>query len=334
MDSLLTLGEPAGIGPDAVLLAYQANASLFDSVVICAPAIWLHDRALLLGLDLAIVETLDWDAVKQLPKHALRCWNPLGAAQRQMLAQTPVQVGVPIATTAQAVIDCIEYAARKCLQGEAHALVTAPIEKAILKSSGFEFPGHTEFLAAICACHSEVMMLASNQLRVALLTTHIALRDVPASLSKARTTEVIQIVAEDMKRRFGLKKPRIALCALNPHAGEQGHFGDEEMTLLQPVVAELQQQGIDLQGPISADTLFAQSMRQHFDVIVCCYHDQALIPIKTLSFGEAVNVTLGLPIIRTSVDHGTALTRAGTGEISYSSLVAAIEMAQRMDSDG
>jgi 4-hydroxythreonine-4-phosphate dehydrogenase len=217
-------------------------------------------------------------------------------------------------------------------------MVTGPIEKAVLRDSGFEFPGHTEFLAHISRGTRNhdgektdfVMMLASDDLRVALLTTHLALRNVPDTLSIRTTVESLRIVHHDIHTRFSIKKPRLGLCSLNPHAGEQGHFGHEEIDILEPAVNIARTEGMDVTGPLPADTIFSAPMRKNFDVIICCYHDQALIPIKALSFGEAVNVTLGLPFIRTSVDHGTALARAGSKQVSYSSLVAAISMARQM----
>ena len=217
-------------------------------------------------------------------------------------------------------------------------MVTGPIEKAVLRDCGFVFPGHTEFLAHISherRIHSHektdfVMMLASGNLRVALLTTHMALRDVPDALSIQATVDSLRIVHRDMHSRFGIEKPRLGLCSLNPHAGEQGHFGHEEADILEPAASMARNEGIDVTEPLPADTIFSAPMRRQFDAIICCYHDQALIPIKALCFGESVNITLGLPFIRTSVDHGTALARAGSDQVSYSSLVAAIAMARQM----
>ncbi len=172
------------------------------------------------------------------------------------------------------------------------------------------------------------MMLASQMVRIALLTTHEAIQDVPSLLNQVDTITNIRITYQTMQQQMGIPNPRLALCGLNPHAGEQGHFGREEIDILAPALKVLAEQGIEVDGPLPADTLFSADMRQHYDAIVCCYHDQGLIPIKALSFGDTVNITLGLPFIRTSVDHGTALNRAGTGNISYTSLIAAIEMAQ------
>jgi 4-hydroxythreonine-4-phosphate dehydrogenase len=321
---LLTPGEPAGIGPDCILLAFQARPELFRNVVVVSPEHWLTGRAAQLGI------TPHIHCCKELsertPEGMLAVWNPLSPE----LSAGAVTVGKPSSATAAAVIGCIESAARACLRGEAAAIVTAPIEKAILRDSGFDFPGHTEFLAAIADTERVVMMLASNQLRVALLTTHMALKDVPAALNRADMVKDIEITHHDLKRRFGIESPRLALCGLNPHAGEQGHFGREEIDILAPAVKHVKESGIRIDGPLPADTLFSPQVRNQYDAVVCCYHDQALIPIKTLSFGDAVNVTLGLPFIRTSVDHGTALERAGTGKVSYSSIMEAISMAEMM----
>jgi len=319
---LLTVGEPAGIGPDCILRAWQDDANLFDDVIIVAPACWLRTRAAEIGIAVHISE------YSCLPSRAdgdLHCWNPLPQHKG-----TTVLAGKPAPATAAAVIDCIRQAAQSCLRHEAAAMVTAPIEKAVLRDAGFRFPGHTEFLAALAGDVPFAMMLASDRLRIALLTTHVALQDAPALLTTAHSLQVIRIVQHDLQKRFGIDKPRLALCALNPHAGEQGHFGEQERTILQPAVEQARQAGIDIAGPIAADTAFSPAIRTQFDTIICCYHDQGLIPLKTLSFGEAVNITLGLPFIRTSVDHGTALDKVGSSEVSHSSLAAAITMARDM----
>lgn len=321
---LLTLGEPAGIGPDCVLLAFKANPELFQNVLIAAPVHWLSERAIQLGIGINLHEC---NSLKEtVPNEHLGCWNPLPAE----MASSPVTAGTPSSTTAAAVIACIEAAANASIRGDAAALITAPIEKAILRDSGFDFPGHTEFLASLSGRDTVVMMLASDQLRVALLTTHMPLKDVPGQLTIEKTAAIVAITHHDLQQRFGLKSPRLALCGLNPHAGEQQHFGDEEVMILSPAIEQAKHQGIDIQGPFPADTIFSPPIRDHYDAIICCYHDQALIPIKTLSFGDAVNVTLGMPFIRTSVDHGTALDRAGTGKVSYSSIMEAIKLARQM----
>lgn len=321
---LLTLGEPAGIGPDCVLLAFKAHPELFQNVITVAPVHWLSERATQLGIEINLHECSSLKEV--VPNEYLGCWNPLPPE----MASSPVTAGTPSSDTAAAVIACIKAAASASIQGDAAALITAPIEKAILRDSGFDFPGHTEFLASLSGKDLVVMMLASDQLRVALLTTHLPLKDVSGQLNIENITAMLAITHHDLKQRFGLRSPRLALCGLNPHAGEQQHFGDEEVMILTPAIEQAKHLDIDVQGPFPADTLFSPQIRDHYDVIICCYHDQALIPIKTLSFGDAVNITLGLPFIRTSVDHGTALDRAGTGKVTYSSIMEAIKMARRM----
>jgi len=317
---LLTLGEPAGIGPDCVLLAFKHSPELFDHIIIIAKPCWLTGRAALLELDVPVFGC-GADLVREQSQGGLCVYDPTSDISREIVP------GKPSILEAQAVIKCIQFAAERCLAKEALGLITAPIEKAILKDAGFEFPGHTEFLAEIANVSRVVMMLASKALRVALLTTHEAIADVPKLLNQQDCKAIIRITHQSMQQQMGIEKPRLALTGLNPHAGEQGHFGREEIEILTPAIEQLKAEGIVVDGPLPADTLFSADVRIQYDAIVCCYHDQALIPIKTLSFGDAVNVTLGLPFIRTSVDHGTALTRAGTGDISYTSLVAAIEMA-------
>ncbi len=324
---VLTPGEPAGIGPDCVLLAYQARPELFRNVVVIAKPCWLTGRAAELGLDVCVSDC-DASLRKDTRQNVLWVFDPTHDEARKVIA------GSPSALEAKAVVACIRAAAEMCLRGQALGLITAPIEKAILKDGGFDFPGHTEFLADIAGVNRVVMMLASSAVRVALLTTHVAIRDVASLLNQEDTKAIIRIIHQAMRQQMGIKQPRLALAGLNPHAGEQGYFGSEEIDVLQPAIAALKDEGIMVDGPLPADTLFSADTRKRYDVIVCCYHDQALIPIKALSFGDAVNITLGLPFIRTSVDHGTAFSRAGTGNISYTSLITAIEMAQDMQRSG
>lgn len=321
---LLSLGEPAGIGPDCVLHAWMKCREIFDQVIVAAPVSWLKQRAEVLGLSVPLHRCTDIS--EESSPNALNIWNPCS----QEAENIPIRCGKASPGTAETVIECIEKAARQCLAGRAAGLVTGPIEKAVLREAGFDFPGHTEFLADIAGNPPHVMMLASHALRVALLTTHLPLKDVPQSLSTQQTLQSIRVVHEDLYRRFSIATPRLALAALNPHAGERGHFGREEIDILAPAIRLAQKQGIHIEGPLAADSLFAPTQRTRFDAIICCYHDQGLIPIKALCFGEAVNITLGLPFIRTSVDHGTALDRAGTNEVSCNSLIAAIEMAQSL----
>lgn len=334
---LITIGEPAGIGPDCIIRAWNNSKNSFQDSIVVAPACWLIERATAINSPINCMEFphLD-DAVTYGNQHSdiLCCWNPLSDQHTG-----PVSPGLPSPVTAAAVLQCIETAAVTCIDGKAAAMVTGPIEKAVLKTAGFQFPGHTEFLAHLArnevtaSVNSDfVMMLASETLRVALLTTHMALKEVPESISINTSLDCIRIVYHDLKSRFGIDKPRLGLCGLNPHAGEQGHFGREEIDILAPAAAIALQEGIDIRGPLPADTLFSSANRRHFDAIICCYHDQALIPIKALSFGDAINVTLGLPFIRTSVDHGTALDLVGSESVSSTSLLQAIKQAKQMAS--
>ncbi len=330
---LITVGEPAGIGPDCIIRGWQQATTLFEQTVVVAPAAWLVERAAAIGISVPLFEypTLAAAVAAKHPAAAgLVCWNPHPATAQ-------VTPGKPDCATAAQVVGCIEAAALACLHRQAAAMITAPIEKAVLRRAGFNFPGHTEFLAHLAATHTEgsqsddfVMMLASDQLRVALLTTHMALRDVADQITIEESLRCIAIIDHDLRSRFRIAAPKLALCGLNPHAGEQGHFGREEIELLAPAAAAARQQGIDITDPMPADTLFSAPVRCHYDAMICCYHDQALIPLKTLSFGDAVNITLGLPFVRTSVDHGTALDKVGSSAVSCSSLLAAIRMAIRM----
>ncbi|MDQ6965259.1 MAG: 4-hydroxythreonine-4-phosphate dehydrogenase PdxA [Mariprofundales bacterium] len=321
---LLTLGEPAGIGPDSVLLLWREQPHLFDSLVVVAPISWLLQRARQLHVEVPLlsVQTLDEAGVGG---DGIYCYQPASVAD-----EAAVVAGTPSLATADAVVASIAWAAQACLHGEAQAMVTGPIEKSVLRDGGFTFPGHTEFLAHLCGQREVVMMLATTQFRVALLTTHLALREVPERLTVAGCVEVATILYHDLRLRFAIDNPKIALCALNPHAGERGHFGDEELRVLMPAAQQLRAAGVDTTDPMAADTLFVPQISSRFDAIICCYHDQALIPLKMAGFGSAVNISLGLPLIRTSVDHGTALDRAGGGEIECGSLACAITTAWQM----
>jgi 4-hydroxythreonine-4-phosphate dehydrogenase len=216
------------------------------------------------------------------------------------------------------------------MAGDAAAMVTAPINKAVLQGAGFGFPGHTEFLAHLTGARRAVMMLASEKLRVVPLTIHMPVADVPKSIDKLAVFETAEIVLTALRRDFGILNPRLAVAGLNPHAGEDGVMGGEDAAVIAPAVAALKARGFAVTGPLSADTLFHEEARKHYDAALCMYHDQALIPIKTLSFWDGVNVTLGLPIVRTSPDHGTAFDIAGTGKADARSMIAAVKMAADM----
>ena len=292
---LLTMGEPAGIGPEIAIAAYKALQGRIGA------------RALRIVGD-----------TKLLPD------VPDVIATRAGAERVP---GKPDPKNAAAVIEAIETAVRLCMAGEAAAVVTAPINKAVLMKSGFGFPGHTEFLAHLTGAQHPVMMLASGMLRVVPLTIHIPISDVP----RAVTTEAIvaqgAIVLEALKRDFAIARPRLAVAGLNPHPGE---FGDEDMRIIAPAVEALTLRGHDVRGPLPADTLFHEEARKTYDAALCMYHDQALIPIKTLSFWDGVNITLGLPIVRTSPDHGTAFDIAGTGNADPRSMIAAVLLAAKI----
>lgn len=322
---VLTLGEPAGVGPDCVLRAFSAQPGEFRDVIIIGPPEWLETRAREIGLAINIRQLPE---LSSIPDGAsLKCW-PAGISHEHA-----VTCGIPLAEMAGDVIHCIQTAARACLDGQARAMITGPVDKSVLQRSGFAFPGHTEFLAHLAKTGHVVMMLATDHLRVALLTTHISIREVPCHLSLESTLDCLRIVDRELKKHFGIKHPRLALCGLNPHAGEKGYFGREELDILEPAIQLAHQEGIRVEGPLPADTLFSRAHRSCFDTIVCCYHDQGLIPIKALSFGAAVNITLGLPFVRTSPDHGTGLDCAGSANVSYSSLMKAIQMARSISKE-
>ena len=293
---MLTMGEPAGIGPEIAVAAYKALDRKIGS------------HPLQLVGDPAVFESAGFD------------WGVL-VPTRAGATRTP---GKADPKNAAAVIEAIELAVDCALTGGAAAVVTAPINKAVLMQSGFAFPGHTEFLGALTNVGHPVMMLASDQLRVVPLTIHMPLADVPRTITTASIVETAQITLSALTRDFRIAKPRLAIAGLNPHPGE---FGKEDMQIIAPAVEQLKAKGHDVRGPLPADTLFHAEARKTYDAALCMYHDQALIPIKTLSFWDGVNVTLGLPIVRTSPDHGTAFDIAGTGKADPRSMIAAIRMA-------
>jgi 4-hydroxythreonine-4-phosphate dehydrogenase len=256
--------------------------------------------------------------------HAL----PVRALSRLDLTQQ--RYGHPKSSSGRAMAEYISWACDACIDGHAAGMVTAPINKQALQAAGADFPGHTELLADRCQVDQVVMMLAGERLRVCLVTTHCALREVPQRLTAQRILTTLRIASTSLQKQFGIKKPRLAVLALNPHAGEGGLFGDEEMRLIVPAIAAARAEGIVASGPHSADTLFWFAVQGQYDAVICMYHDQGLIPLKLLHFDDGVNVTLGLPIVRTSVDHGTAYDLAGTGKASPVSLIAAVKMAAEM----
>ena len=322
----LTSGEPAGIGPDITLAAWlRRNELKLPAFYLLGDPDFLRHRAKLLGLTTAIAEVDAEEALAAFPD-AL----PVVATGHP----TTAQPGQPDHTSADAAIASIRQAVSDVTAGRAGAVVTNPIAKSVLYRAGFRHPGHTEFLAELAATAGQapqpVMMLWSPALAVVPVTIHLSLREAIAQLTSELIVTTARIVVADLKARFGLANPRLAVSGLNPHAGEDGTLGTEEQTLVAPAVEILRAEGITVRGPLPADTMFHEAARNTYDCAICMYHDQALIPIKTLAFDDAVNVTLGLPFIRTSPDHGTAFDIAGTGRANPSSLVAALRLADRM----
>lgn len=308
----LTAGEPAGIGPD--LCALLAKEDLPARIVVIADRAMMRARAALLDIEFDVP---DYDP--EVPAKF--------SILHQDLAAEAVP-GKPDPSNSRAILKTLERAIDGCLSGEFCALVTAPVHKGVINEAGIRFSGHTEFLAERTSTEHVVMMLAGGGMRVALATTHLPLREVPDAVTKESLERTMRILHSDLKRRFGIAAPKIAVCGLNPHAGESGYLGREEIEVIEPVIASLQKEGMLLEGPFPADTLF--NRLDGFDCVLAMYHDQGLPVLKYASFGGGVNITLGLPIIRTSVDHGTALSLAGTGKIDGGSLRAAILTALEM----
>ncbi len=323
----LTLGDPAGIGPDITLLAWTARkCEPVPSFALLGDAAVLAARAKALGLSVPIAEIADAMAAPGLFADALPVLPVKVAGE--------VIAGHPNQAAMQAVKQSIEEAVRLVQQGAARAVVTNPVSKAVLYRAGFAFPGHTEYLASLAATDGRpvlpVMMLASGLLKVVPVTIHIPLQEVPRALTKDLILAVIETTAKDLGRFFGMERPRLAVTGLNPHAGEDGSMGREEIDIIAPAIEAARQKGLDVTGPHPADTLFHAAARATYDSAIAMYHDQALVPFKTLAFEEGVNVTLGLPFVRTSPDHGTAFGIAGTGKASPRSLIEALRLADAM----
>jgi 4-hydroxythreonine-4-phosphate dehydrogenase len=322
----LTSGEPAGIGPDITIKAWLRRHELkLPAFYLLGDRDSLSTRAKALGLKVEIADVRAEDAID-----AFADALPVVATGHAASALP----GQPDHTSAGAAIASIRQAAGDVIAGRAGAVVTNPIAKSVLYRAGFRHPGHTEFLAELAAAGGQppqpVMMLWSPALVVVPVTIHLSLHDAIAQLSRDGIVTTARIVAKELKSRFGIARPRIAMSGLNPHAGEDGSLGTEDQTIVMPAVEILRGEGIEIRGPLPADTMFHEAARQTYDCAICMYHDQALIPVKTLAFDDAVNVTLGLPFIRTSPDHGTAFDIAGTGKANPSSLVAALRLAARM----
>jgi 4-hydroxythreonine-4-phosphate dehydrogenase len=314
---VLTSGEPAGIGPDlAVLIAAEA---LPCALAVLGDAELLRQRAALLDVTLDIECLADDAAPAPHRPGTLQVWHTQLAA--------PCQAGKLDARNAAYVLRLLDRAVEACTTGLTNAMVTGPVQKSIINDAGIVFTGHTEYLASKTATPKVVMMLSGGGLRVALATTHLPLSEVSRALTRDELLAVIRVLHADLVNKFGIAQPRIAVCGLNPHAGESGHLGHEEIEVIEPVLHSLRAEGMKLGGPYPADTLFAQLRKQPADAVLAMYHDQGLPVLKYASFGAGINVTLGLPLIRTSVDHGTALDLAGSGRIETGSLLAAIELA-------
>ena len=312
----LTTGEPSGVGPDLLIQLIQQPQG--QELVAFADPDLLVQRAAQLGLSLRLIE----------PRQ-----QPLAAGE---LAIVPIPMAVPAVAgqlekrNAQYVLDCLDQATDACQANSCQALVTGPVQKSVINDAGIPFSGHTEYLAMKTGTARVVMMLATSELRVALATTHLPLREVANAITTDLLNEVIDILYRDLEHKFGVSKPKILVCGLNPHAGEGGHLGHEEINIITPVLQQWRDRGINIVGPLPADTLSTTKNLKGADAVLAMYHDQGLPVLKYQGFGRAANITLGLPIVRTSVDHGTALDLAGTGAADKGSLEIAIEVATQM----
>ena len=304
----ITTGEPAGIGPDICLslAASIQNPEQLKRLVFLGDETLLAQRAKAIGLD------------------------PLVHAQMQIqhvALQAPCKAGQLDSQNSAYVLELLDTAIAGCMSGAFSAMVTAPLQKSVIAQTGLSFSGHTEYLAEKTATPHVVMMLVCPSMKVALATTHLPLAAVPSAITKASLTETLNVLLHDLTHHFHLPNPRVLVTGLNPHAGEGGHLGREEIDVIEPVIKQFVQAGHDVRGPFPADTLFQTKYLEHADAVLAMYHDQGLPVLKYAGFGESVNITLGLPFVRTSVDHGTALDLAGTGKASHTSLLAAVEMA-------
>jgi 4-hydroxythreonine-4-phosphate dehydrogenase len=323
------MGDPVGVGPEIIIAAARSGAlrELHHPVVVAgdlsvltrACEVFSEEAVITNGSDFALAT----DEIRFSDTTLPVCVQSSLQPEQIVYGQSGVAAG-------QAMANYISWAAERCINGDAAGMVTAPINKQALQAAGADFPGHTEMLAERCGVDKVVMMLAGETLKVCLVTTHCALQEVSPRLSIDNVLETIRISHDSMQRQFGLANPRLAVLALNPHAGEGGIFGDEETCFIAPAIEAARAEGVDASGPHSADTLFHFAIKGHYDAVVCMYHDQGLIPLKLLHFADSVNVTLGLPIVRTSVDHGTAYDLAGKGQASPASLIAALKMADEM----
>ena len=316
MTIALTSGEPSGIGPDIAIIHAQKERT--ENIKVYADPDVLIERANLLNLPLVLKEG-----------------NTSKAGELSIFPVKSKERTVPgklNPNNAEYVLSLIEQATYDCLHNKCHGILTGPINKAVINEAGIKFSGHTEYLAELSNCSKTVMLLANDKLKVALATTHLALKDVPLHITKESLSEVISIIDNDFKY-LGISNPRILVCGLNPHAGENGYLGDEEIKTITPVINKLNQDGYRLSGPVPADTAFTNDSLKDIDVVLAMYHDQGLPVLKAIGFKNAANITLGLPFVRTSVDHGTALDLAGSGNISLGSFYCALSFFQKLRSN-
>ena len=317
----ITPGEPAGIGPDICVLISQQPPKDIELVFVADSEI-LEERAEKLGI---AISTKPFEQDK----------DPVGSTPGNLSIihvnkKSKVVAGQLNPKNSSYVLETLDLATQKVLSGHLDAIVTGPVHKGIINNAGYDFTGHTEYLAKLCQTERSVMMLAADDLRVALATTHMPLSEVSSAINKDLIRETILILFNDLKGKFGIENPRILVSGLNPHAGEDGHLGKEEIDIIKPTIDQLNTEGIDLIGPLPADTLFTSKFLESSDAVLAMYHDQGLPVLKFKGFGNAVNITLGLPIIRTSVDHGTALDKAGTSDIKLGSMLQAISITKTM----
>lgn len=319
----VTSGEPAGVGPEICLRLPEIAAAFPGArLVVLGDRLLLQERASMLGIVSEQLTLRDWDAASvPLPGTLDVLHVPL---------TVPSQPGILDSRNAGYVLQLLDRALAGCVSGEFAAMVTAPVHKGVINDGGVAFTGHTEYLAEKTDTPRVVMMLAGGGLRVALATTHLALKDVPAAITQASLEQTIRILHADMRKKYGIAMPRLLVAGLNPHAGEGGYLGSEEIEVIAPVLERLRHEGMTLIGPLPADTMFTPPMLAQGDCVLAMYHDQGLTALKYASFGNGINVTLGLPIIRTSVDHGTALDLAGSGRADPGSLFVAVEQAIEM----
>ena len=313
----ISVGEPAGIGPDILIQTVQKQRK--DLLIAYADPDLITERARLLKLPLKLTDPESKDA-----------YSPGTLSIVPHKLALPCRPGMLNPENSEYVLKCLNAAMDSCVKNETEALVTAPIQKSVIRDANIKFTGHTEYLANKLGTSNQVMMLASDHLRVALVTTHIPLNKVSNSITKEKLIRTIKILNTDLINKFQISKPKILVCGLNPHAGESGYLGTEETKIITPTLRRLSTLGIDVVGPLSADTIFNEVNIKQADAFVAMYHDQGLPVIKSLNFGEITNITLGLPIIRTSVDHGTALDLAGTGKSIYKSFERAVHLASEL----